>query len=56
MATQLTTSREERGEAIAKMWDQIQRIDEEFYIVKSQLGNGEYAVTRVDHAKKSSGQ
>jgi putative transposase len=49
MATQLTTTREERGEAIAKLPNQIQRIDESFYTVKSQSRNGEYAVSKVDH-------
>jgi len=48
MATQITTTREERGEAIAKLEGQIKRIDEDFYLVKSQSGNGEYAVTKVD--------
>ena len=48
MAIQLTTSREERGEAIAKLCNQIQRVDEDFYTVKSQSGSGEYAVTKVD--------
>ena len=48
MATQLTTTREERGQTIAQHSGQIQRIDETFYTVKSQSGNGEYAVTKVD--------
>ncbi|MGA3061260.1 MAG: DDE-type integrase/transposase/recombinase [Candidatus Bathyarchaeia archaeon] len=48
MTTQLTTSREERGEAIAKLQNQIQRIDDYLYIVKSQSNNGEYTVNRVD--------
>ena len=42
------TTREERGQTIAKLSNQIQRIDECFYTVKSQSGNGEYAVTKVD--------
>ncbi len=47
-AAQLTTTRQERGQAIANLSGQIQRIDEVFYTVKSQSGNGEYAVTKVD--------
>ena len=49
MTIQLTTTREERGQAIAKLSNQIQRVDESFYTVKSQSGNGEYAVTKVDN-------
>jgi len=49
MATQLTTTREERGQTIAQHDDQVKRIDENFYTVQSQSGNGEYAVTKVDH-------
>jgi len=41
------TTREERGEAIAKLQTQIQRADENLYTVKSQSGNGEYCVTKV---------
>jgi len=48
MATQLTTTREERGQTIAHQNGQVKRIDETFYTVKSQNGNGEYAVTKVD--------
>lgn len=44
----VTTTREERGQAIAQTVGQIQRVDEQFYTVKSQSGNGEYAVTKVD--------
>jgi transposase-like protein/DNA-directed RNA polymerase subunit RPC12/RpoP len=47
MATRLLTTRQERGQQIAKLTGQIQRIDENFYTVKSQNGNGEYAVTKV---------
>jgi transposase-like protein len=43
----VTTTREERGEAIAKLSNQIQRVDEQIYTVKSQSGNGEYCVTKV---------
>jgi putative transposase len=49
MAIGLLTTREQRGEAIAKLSGQIQRIDEAFYTVKSQSGNGEYAITKVDN-------
>jgi putative transposase len=48
MTTQLTTAREERGQQIAQHNGQVHRIDENFYTVKSQNGNGEYAVTEVD--------
>jgi transposase-like protein len=48
MAT-VTTTREERGQTIAHRNGQVKRIDETFYTVKSQNGNGEYAVTKVDH-------
>jgi putative transposase len=48
MANPTLTTREERGETIAKHSNQIQRTDENFYTVKSQSGNGEYAVFMVD--------
>jgi putative transposase len=48
MATRLTTTREQRGKAIAQLNNQIQRIDNNFYTVKSQSHEGEYAVTKVD--------
>lgn len=41
--------REQRGMAIAQSVKQINRVDENFYTVKSQSGNGEYAVSQVDH-------
>jgi len=41
------TTRKERGEAIAKLIGQIQRLDENFYAVKSQSGNGDYYITKV---------
>jgi len=47
MSKQLTTTRQERGEAIAKLPNQIQRIDESVYIVKSQSAHGEYRVTKA---------
>src|SRR4030042_6149618 len=49
MSKQLTTTRQERGQTIAQHNGQVKRIDENFYTVKSQNGNGEYAVTKVDH-------
>jgi transposase-like protein len=48
MSNQLTTTRKQRGEAIAKLSGQIQRVEENLYVVKSQSGNGEYIVTKVD--------
>ena len=47
MSNKLITTREGRGEAIAKLQNQIQRIDELTCTVKSQSGNGEYCVTKV---------
>jgi transposase-like protein len=41
--------REQHGITIAQHNGQVKRIDENFYTVKSQNGNGEYAVTKVDH-------
>jgi putative transposase len=48
MTQRLTTTREERGQQIAKLNGQIRRIDEAFYTVKSQSHEGEYAITKVD--------
>jgi putative transposase len=48
MTAQLITSREERGQAIAKLDGQIKRIDDCTYTVKSQSNNGEYCITKVD--------
>src|SRR3990170_3686050 len=45
----LTTTREERGEAIAKISGQINRIDNYTYTVKSQSRNIEYTVSKVDN-------
>jgi putative transposase len=42
------TTRQERGQAIAHANGQVKRIDELLYIVKSQSGNGEYTVNRVN--------
>jgi len=46
--TQQTTTREERGQAIAHLNGQVQRVDELLYVVKSQSGNGEYTVNKVN--------
>lgn len=48
MTQTLTTSREERGQSIAQHNGQVSRIDDYLYTVKSQSGNGDYAVTKVD--------
>jgi transposase-like protein len=40
----MTTTREQRGKAIAKLDGQIRRIDEHVYVVRSQSGHGEYTV------------
>jgi putative transposase len=42
------TPRETRGLAIAQTGNQINRVEESFYVVQSQSGNGEYAVTMID--------
>ncbi|HSV48770.1 MAG TPA: SWIM zinc finger family protein, partial [Candidatus Acidoferrales bacterium] len=42
-------TREERGQTIASTNGQINRIDEIFYIVKSQSGNGEYTVNKINN-------
>jgi putative transposase len=47
MSKQLTTTRQERGEAIAKLDNQIKRIDANTYMVKSQSGNGVYEVLKA---------
>jgi hypothetical protein len=44
----MITTREERGQQIAQINGQIQRLDERIYTVKSQSGNGDYCVTKVD--------
>jgi putative transposase len=46
--TALITSRESRGLEIAQANSQVQRIEDNFYTVKSQSGNGEYAIYQVD--------
>jgi putative transposase len=44
----MATTREERGEAIAKLPNQIKRVDDFTYTVKSQSHDGEYCITKVD--------
>ena len=46
-AQQITT-REERGQAIAQLDNQIKIIDECLYVVKSQSHNGEYTVNKIN--------
>jgi putative transposase len=52
MTTQLTQlqtdARQERGRAIAQRGSQVTCIEENLFTVKSQSGNGEYAVSKVD--------
>ena len=48
MSNQLTTTREERGEAIARLEGQVKRVDDCSYTVKSQSHEGEYCITKVD--------
>ena len=45
---QLENLREQRGLQIANAKSQVKRVEENFYTVKSQSGNGEYAVSMVD--------
>jgi putative transposase len=45
---ELEKRREERGLEIAHKERQVNRIEENFYTVRSQSGNGEYAVCQVD--------
>jgi putative transposase len=47
MSKQLTTTRQERGQQIAKLQGQIKRVDENTYMVKSQSGNGVYEVLKA---------
>ena len=49
MSNRLTTQREERGQVIAKLSNQIERVDDCLYTVKSQSCNGEYCITKVDN-------
>lgn len=49
MTAQLTTTREERGQLIVEAKEpQVTCVEANFYTVKSQSGNGEYAVSVVD--------
>jgi len=43
----IITTREERGEAIAKLQNQIKRIDENTYTVKSQAHDSKYCISKV---------
>jgi hypothetical protein len=47
MATRLTTTRQQRGQAIAKLDGQIKRIDSNTYTVLSQSGHGKYEVLKA---------
>jgi transposase-like protein len=44
MATVITTTRQDRGQAIAKLDGQIKRIDDNTYEILSQSGHGKYEV------------
>jgi transposase-like protein len=48
VTAQLTTTREERGQTIVNLSNQIQKVDDYIYTVKSQSGNGEYSVFKVN--------
>ena len=41
------TTREERGQTIAKLSGQVKRIDNATYTVKSQSNKGEYTIRKV---------
>jgi putative transposase len=43
-----TNPRETRGLTIAQTENQVNRVEENFYVVQSQSRNGEYAVSKVD--------
>ena len=45
----LTTTREQRGEAIAKLPNHVKRVDDCTYTVKSQSHDGEYTVSKHDN-------
>jgi transposase-like protein len=45
---QLTTTREERGQVIVDLKNQIKRIDDCVYTVRSQSHDGEYCISKVD--------
>jgi|WetSurMetagenome_2_1015567.scaffolds.fasta_scaffold671027_1 hypothetical protein len=47
MMVETTTSREERGQAIAQCNGQVKRLEQYRYSVKSQSHNGEYIVAKV---------
>jgi transposase-like protein len=47
MSKEQLTTREERGEVIARLQNQIKRIDENTYTVKSQSHDSEYCIAKV---------
>ena len=49
MTAQLTTTREERGQAIAQLNSQVTQIDDCTYTVKSQSNHGDYTVKKIGH-------
>ncbi|MDQ1280082.1 MAG: putative transposase [Thermoproteota archaeon] len=49
MAIAMIDGREQKGQEIAKLDGQIQRIDDSFYTVKSQSGHGVYEVLSTEH-------
>ena len=50
----LTTSREERGRAIAEKSGQIQKVKDNQYKVRSQSGNGSYEIKITGHGAECS--
>jgi len=48
ITSQETNPRETRGLTIAQARNQVNCVEEDFYTVLSQSGNGEYAITKVD--------
>ncbi len=50
----LTTTREERGKIIAEMGNQIQKVKDNQYKVKSQSGNGSYEIKITGHGAECS--
>jgi transposase len=51
---QLTTTREERGRMIAEQGNQIQKVKDNQYKVKSQSGNGSYEIKITGHGAECS--
>jgi putative transposase len=48
MVTQQATTRQEREQTIANLQGQVNQIDELLYTVKSQSGNGEYTINKIN--------